>query len=136
MQAVVRPGGSTQTSSLHGCDDGPESALHAATLLGPSASAPNWLYSFRAILVSLDRWAGTVLSVNRSFLILLLHLSYLSLALHIKTTLSPRDHRLSFLDFYTLFHEALPGSCSSVYHHQLEQIQSFLLACEVTVSIP
>jgi len=64
MRMVVRPGGSTQSSSLHGCDDGPEGALHAATLLGPPASAPSWLYSFRAILVSLGRRAGTLLAVD------------------------------------------------------------------------
>jgi len=134
---VVRPGGSTQPSRLHGCDDGPGFWLHAATLLGPSASAPQLSITF-SCHTRLSGWLGwyPAVRVNRSFLILLLHLSYLSLDLHIKTTLSPRDHRPSFLVPYTLFHKALPGSCSSVYHHQLEQIQSFLLACEVTVSIP
>lgn len=95
---MVRPGGSTHHSILHGCDGGPESMLHALRfLVHPSESS--WPYSFRDRLVSLARWAGHFFCQNQSIT------SYPAPPPHYLFPCSryqrhsPRDHRPSFFGF-------------------------------------
>lgn len=117
------------TADLKGCSITLHSSVH------PLSAQLAILFLCQTRLSGSMGWVPSA-RINRSFLILLLHLIIFSLALHIKTFFLPAIIVLHFLVYYTLFLEALPGSCSSVYHYQLDIIQSFLQPLANTVSIP
>lgn len=120
---------------MHGCDGGPESSLHAATLsvhppLRPAVHTKPILLWARTRLSGSMGWYPSV-RFNRSFLIHVLHLSYhfpcFFISIH---TLSPRSSSFVFWSLHPVsrgFHRILFISCIITSSNS---IQSFLSACE------